>query len=54
MSSEKLILDFGLFEIEIKQVINYLKQDYRDDWFQDPLLYEGVYPGFPTKPVISD
>ncbi len=47
MSSEKLILDFGLFEIEIKQVINYLKQDCRDDWFQDPLLYEEIFSDIP-------
>lgn len=43
MSTENLTLDFGFYNIDIKQVIKYLKQDCKDDWFQDPLLFEEVF-----------
>jgi len=36
----KLDLDFGLYSIDLKKTIRYLKQDLTDDWFQDPLLYK--------------
>ncbi|GHT88680.1 hypothetical protein FACS1894137_17130 [Spirochaetia bacterium] len=34
-----LDLDFGLYSINLNRIINYLKQDMSDDWFQDPLFF---------------
>lgn len=33
-------LEFGLYKIDLDRVIRLLKQDIKDDWFQDPLLFE--------------
>ena len=35
----KLNLDFGLYNVDLKRVIKYLKQDLKDDWFRDPLEF---------------
>jgi retron-type reverse transcriptase len=40
MSTEKLHLDFGLFNVDLNRVIRLLKDDLKDDWFLDPLLYD--------------
>jgi len=37
---KKLEIDFGLYQINIERVFRFFKQDLKDDWFQDPLLYE--------------
>jgi hypothetical protein len=36
-------LDFGIYAIELKRIISFLKQDISDDWFQDPLLFEDKF-----------
>lgn len=33
-------INFGGFTFDLEKTLRYLKQDLRDDWFQDPLLYE--------------
>ena len=35
-------IDLGLYKIDIEKVVRYFKQDIKDDWFQDPLLYEDL------------
>lgn len=36
----KLNLDFGIYNIDLRRILRFLKQDMTDDWFKDPLLFE--------------
>ncbi|MEW5894446.1 MAG: RNA-directed DNA polymerase [Candidatus Omnitrophota bacterium] len=33
-------LDFGHLALDLKTVIKFLKQDFKDDWFKDPILFK--------------
>lgn len=39
MADSEFILDFGPYKIELNKVIQFFKEDLKDDWFQDPLLF---------------